>query len=228
MNETRERRYFDGIELRAARGGAQSSVGELSGYAIRFNTLSEPLPLPGGRGYFREKIMPGACARVLATQDILFHPSHEDRAVLGRTSSGTLRLVEDQEGLRYSADLPDTTAGRDCAVSVGRRDVSGNSFEFMLNPEDEEWDMSGAVPIRSIRSFALLDSIVLATRPAYPDTSVALRSLDAARAAAEKAEPAPEEPKEEPAPPPEEKREATLDVAFVARERERLRLLEAS
>jgi HK97 family phage prohead protease len=56
--------------------------------------------------------------------------------VLGRNKSGTLRLSEDNIGLHYQVDLPDTTYARDLAISMERGDVSQSSFRL---PGDPWW-----------------------------------------------------------------------------------------
>ena len=46
------------------------------------------------------------------------------------SSSGTLRITDEARGLSYEADLPDTTAGRDCyeLVRTGRMPYSSMGF----------------------------------------------------------------------------------------------------
>src|SRR5688572_32289789 len=71
------------------------------GYAAVYNVLSEDL------GGYRERIVPGAFASVLDSdvRALLIHDANE---VLGRTKSGTLRLFDEQRGLRSELDLPDS------------------------------------------------------------------------------------------------------------------------
>ena len=78
------------------------------GYAAVFNSPSEPLP-------FIERIAPGAFAKSLRNRkrDIRLYVNHDSNMVLASRNSGTLRLMEDEIGLRVEADLPDTTSRRD-------------------------------------------------------------------------------------------------------------------
>lgn len=180
--DTREVRYADGLELRAAKEGKQGP-GMLVGYAAPFNRLSEPVSDKGSSRKYREKIEPGAFREVIKSTDIFAYPSHKDERVLGRNTAGTLRMQEDSKGLRVEIDLPDTQAGRDAAYSVGRGDVTGMSFAFDVGPGGERWDFSSDLPTRTVSNISLVDHICLANRPAYTDTRVALRSLEAAEAA---------------------------------------------
>lgn len=126
---------------------------------------------------FREVFAPGAFRNALSA-DILALFGHDRNRVLGRTTAGTLRLREDQQGVHYEIDLPDTSDGRDLAVSVGRGDITGTSFGFRA--VKETWDDTVNPPVRTIHE-ALLREISPTADPAYGDTTIALRSLDAAR-----------------------------------------------
>jgi phage head maturation protease len=79
-------------------------------------------------------------------------------------------------------DVPDTTDGNDLWVLVERGDISGMSFGFRVTKET--WDETGAIPVRTIEKLELIEVSAVAW-PAYEDTTLAKRSLDAARAEAE-------------------------------------------
>lgn len=169
-----ERRFFDagGIEVRrASRDAAQ--VLTIRGYAAKFGVLSENL------GGFREQIEPGAFADILG-DDVRALFNHDANHVLGRTASGTLRLWQDETGLGYEVDLPDTQAARDLAVSIERGDVSQSSFAFRLAPNGDRWDENeDGVVIRTISRFGRLYDVSPVTYPAYPDATIGMRSLQA-------------------------------------------------
>jgi HK97 family phage prohead protease len=175
------------IELRAAAPGSMS-VGTLVGYAAVYDPLSEDL------GGFRERLRKGVFDRSLSSAaDVVALKNHNEDLILGRSEPGTLRMVSDEIGLRVEIDLADDTLGRDTAVNVGRRDISKMSFAFLTVVD--EWDLSGTVPIRTLVDVDLVD-VSIVTWPAYKETSVALRSLEAARSAP----PATPPPSEAPAP----------------------------
>lgn len=164
-----ERRYVKGaVEYREDASG--SSPGHLSGYALKFDRLSQNL------GGFVERVAPGAVDKSLADQlDVLARWNHDDAYLLGRTSSGTLSLRTDATGLVYDVTLPDTTAGRDVAELARRGDVSQSSFAFAVI--DDEWGQTEqGMPLRTLNAIKLYD-VAPVNSPAYLDTSVAVRSL---------------------------------------------------
>lgn len=152
------------IELRS-----EEDKNVLHGYAAKFESLS--VPLFG----FREKIRKGAFASSLKKNNVRALWNHNPDFVLGSTKNGTLQLEEDDKGLKFELELPDTQAGRDAAVSVSRRDVDGMSFSFEANKQ--EWDESDEKNV--IRTLIAVDikEISPTAFPAYPATKVSTRSI---------------------------------------------------
>jgi HK97 family phage prohead protease len=146
---------------------------KIAGYGAVFNVETDI------GGMFREKIAPGAFASSLEG-DVRSFFNHDSNNVLGRTAAGTLRLSQDEKGLKYEVDLPDTQVARDLQVSMDRGDVDGSSFAFTVMRES--WDESGDIPLRTIEEVNLYE-VGPVTVPAYPDAKVALRSLEEARKA---------------------------------------------
>jgi HK97 family phage prohead protease len=152
-----------GGELRTA------DPSRLLGYAAIFNTPSQDL------GGFVEVVRPGAFSRTLQKADhVRALYDHQGGHVLGRVGAGTLKLAEDDRGLRFEVALPPTTVARDLAVLVERGDVAGASFAFRA--QEERWTTYEGLPLRELLDVDL-EEITITARPAYPDTSVALRSL---------------------------------------------------
>jgi len=133
--------------------------------------------------YFVERIAPGAFTKAIRG-DILALVNHDSGRVVGRTKSGTLRLTEDDRGLAVEIDVPDTTDGNDLWKLVERGDISGMSFAFRATKQ--EWDESGEMPHRTVIEAELYE-VTATPIPAYPDTTLAKRSLESARAEAEEA-----------------------------------------
>lgn len=164
-----ERRTWEGtVEFRK-----ESDRLVARGFAYNFGTLSQNL------GGFVETIEPGAGARSVQDHDIVALANHDPNLLLGRTSAGTLRLALGKRGLEYEIDLPDTTAGRDWATLLERRDVIGSSFGFRTLEDD--WGVTpDGTPLRYLKDFVIRD-VGPVTFPAYTSTESSLRSLAEAR-----------------------------------------------
>jgi uncharacterized protein len=155
-----------GFELRAIGGR------KLAGYAAVFNTEAQI----GNMGAsFRERVMPGAFSRTLAARsDVPALVDHDPSKLLARTASGTLRLAEDARGLAFEIDTPDTQLGRDMTALAERRDLGGMSFGFRVAPGGEAW----TADLRTLSNLDLIEISIAQAWPAYPDTSIGLRSRD--------------------------------------------------
>lgn len=142
----------------------------LTGYAAVFNSASEDL------GGFREVIQPGAFADALASQDIRALRNHDPAQLMGRTSSGTLRLSQDAGGLAFDLDVPDTSYARDMMTLVKRGDVKGMSFGFNVAKGGDSWSKRDGMSLRTIYKVKTLGEISVVDSPAYRATSLQIRS----------------------------------------------------
>jgi uncharacterized protein len=144
----------------------------VTGHAAVFGQMSEDL------GGFVEVIQRGAFRPVLDTSpDVPFVLNHGSGTglALARTTNGTLRLSEDVTGLRFVADLADTSEARDLLTLVRRGDVHQMSFAFAMDPERgalERWDTTDAGTLRTIIAASDLYEISAVTFPAYPQTDL--------------------------------------------------------
>jgi uncharacterized protein len=154
----------------------------LEGHAAVFNELTNLYD-------FREQIAPNAFANALSEgQDVVANINHDDSMLLGRTSSGTVQLEENEHGLNSRIDLPTTTLGNDTKILVERGDISKMSFRFAVREEGEQWEFpETGTPIRTLTDLDLYD-VSLVTFPAYEGTDIAVaqRSLDNAKTGAPK------------------------------------------
>jgi HK97 family phage prohead protease len=125
-------------------------------------------------GMFMERIERGAFTDAIGRDDVVFLVNHEGLP-LARTRSGTLKLTEDDHGLKIEttldADDPDV---KSIAGKMKRGDLDKMSFAFY--PDVQEWDETGDLPVRSISKASLYD-VSIVTTPAYEGTEIALRSL---------------------------------------------------
>ncbi len=166
-----ERRYYAGpIEARSLDSGMT-----IAGHASVFDT---PYDLYG----FREQVARGAFKKSLKEADIAALWNHDPNVVLGRNRAKTLRLSEDELGLHYEVDLPDTQAARDLYTLIERGDVYQSSFAFEIVKEDWKYPKGDEreLPLRTIREVRLYD-VSPVTYPASTATDVdvarAVRSL---------------------------------------------------
>lgn len=164
MNE-RERRFCT-HEIRLIDPG-EGAPPRIVGYAAVFDQLSEEL------WGFREIIHRGAFAKTIHEADVRALINHDPNLILGRTKSGTLRLFEDDIGLRYEIDPPDTQSARDLMESLRRGDINQSSFAF--DPVRVEWSGDVNDVRREIFEVQLYD-VSPVTYPAYPQTSAEVRA----------------------------------------------------
>ena len=153
----------------STRSDEETQTRTISGYAAVFNSptrLWEDLD---------EVIAPGAFSRAISSSDVRCLFNHDWSNVLGRTKSGTLRLSEDERGLKFEVDLPDTTVARDLIKSMERGDINQCSFGFI--PTEETWDYNSTPMLRTIHEVELYE-VSIVPLPAYEDTEAALRSKE--------------------------------------------------
>lgn len=157
------------IEIREAEDGQRS----ITGYAVKWEMKSHTM---GFFSRFKEQFKKGAFTESLNKEDQRALWSHDTSKVLGRTKNGTLRLYEDDIGLRFELDLPNTTLGNDAYETIKRGDVDGVSFGFRMRKQ--EWDE--ADPDNIIRTISQADLFEISPVgfPAYPDSQVSARSED--------------------------------------------------
>lgn len=150
------------------------------GYAAIFNKRSVNF---GGEDYpMFEVIEPGAFRDVLG-DDVRALVDHQGGlTTLARTKSGTLKLSEDEIGLRYEFEVPDTQAGRDLITILERGDIDQSSFGFRVNKDGQRFEDikegEKMVTIRTISKVSRLLDVSPVTFSAYPDTVALTRSFD--------------------------------------------------
>ena len=150
----------------------------IEGYGSVFNERSLDL------GGFVEMIAPGAFDGVIERSDVKCYLDHNpEKGILARSRNGkgSLSLVVDEKGLKYSFDAPKTNLGDEVVEGLKRGDYSQSSFAFTV--DDEIWtkEEDGSY-LRTITKIGGLYDVSIVANPAYEGTSVALRSLDAFKA----------------------------------------------
>lgn len=157
MSKLETRYSVTDIEVREEQDGMR-----FTGYAAVFNSESEPLP-------FTEVIERGAFKRSIDSRnDIKLLWNHDTASVLGSSRAKTLRLYEDERGLKVEAMLPNTTLGRDAAELLRRGDVDSMSFGFSVPRGGDEWSDDGMRrTLKSVR----LHEVSIVSFPAYTGTA---------------------------------------------------------
>jgi HK97 family phage prohead protease len=164
-NITRSFFQMENIEIRDA-----DNKRAIAGYAAVFEKFSVPM------FDFKEKIRAGAFKNSLEKNNVRALWNHNSDLVLGSIKAGTLKLNEDEKGLHFELDLPDTQSGRDTFTTIKRGDVDGMSFGFRVLKQ--EWDESN--PKNIIRTLIEIDLIEISPTafPAYPSTNVKARTIE--------------------------------------------------
>ena len=126
---------------------------------------------------FVERVRPGAFAGIIARgDDVWAAVNHNMENILGRRGGGTLRLAEDDIGLRYWIDIPETTLGRDTRVQIKRGDFTGSSIGFVPAKDGVEVTKEGDLTVRTITEVARLRDVGPVHTPAFKGTTVSARS----------------------------------------------------
>jgi HK97 family phage prohead protease len=157
-----------GLEVKADQNGRTV----IRGYAAVFESESQDL------GGFVEIVERGAFDDVMKSNPDVFG-KYNHTQVIGRTSSGTMRLMVDERGLRYEIDPPRSAAA--VVELIERGDVRGSSFAFRSSPKDETWQRdAGGRMIRRIKKFSYLGDAGPVDTPAYlaTETYVSKRALE--------------------------------------------------
>jgi len=148
---------------------AQYEGNTIRGYAAVYNSDSEWM------GGFYEQIEVGAFDDVLEN-DVRAYFNHDENLLLGRVSSGTLRIGTDKRGLFYEVDLPNTTYANDLVELMKRGDINQSSFAFLIG--QDRWEERGGKTYRIISKVSRLLDVSPVAQPAYPEATSELKTRD--------------------------------------------------
>lgn len=166
-----ENRLFN-IQDAELRAYSEDSKMIISGYAAKHNIESRLLA-EGGK-IFTEILLPGAFREVL-NDDVFLTFNHDKNKVFARTVNKTLTLEEDNIGLKFRAELNETSGSIDLYKMVERGDIFSNSFAFTVDNEGQQWSRSSnGDPIRKISRISKLYDISAVTHAAYPETELSV------------------------------------------------------
>ena len=119
---------------------------------------------------YREKVDKGAFKRALESgEDVVALHDHDWSKVLGRLSNGTLKLVEDDNGLYGEIYPPTSQWVNDMYLSMKRGDLKGASFGYPKAHPNVDVKVIGRD--RIIRN-APINEVTLTPRPVYGGPSL--------------------------------------------------------
>lgn len=145
----------------------------LRGHAAVYDQVAQ---IPGGY----ERFAPGAFDEVIDQgQDVVAAIDHDMSKVIGRRSSGTLRLKSDGTGLAFEVDLPSTSYSDDLRELVSRGDITGASVGYIPASDGEVFSRSkDGTNLTTVIRVERLRDVSPVTLPAYVGTDVSLRFED--------------------------------------------------
>lgn len=149
----------------------------LEGYAAVFNSATR---ISDHLGDYDEMIVPGAFKQTLRAKTPVLMFEHGQHPLYGSLPIGAIsELEEDPTGLFLRARLFDTWLNDPLASAIRDKALNGMSFRFSVPPGKDSWEKQrNGGQLRTIREVKLyeLGPVVF---PAYADTTLALRSLQA-------------------------------------------------
>lgn len=181
LTDKQLRRLADGreyrtmvMEVRAAEGTDESKM-IVEGYATTFN---QPYTLYEDRYCkFVEQIDPTAFTEC-DMSDVIMQYDHEGR-VFARNKNGTLSLSVDSIGLKVTADLGGTDAGRQLYQEIKGGYTNKMSFAFKVEEDKKEYtedrDKRFVICTRTITKISKLYDVSAVSIPANDMTSISAR-----------------------------------------------------
>jgi HK97 family phage prohead protease len=178
-----------GLRLREAEGEQESRV--IEGHAAVFGQRSVNLVPWSLLREVYEVLEPGSIDNELISRsDVVLTAYHNNEKILGRSvnGKGTLELSIDDKGLAIRCELPNTRTADEMLELIKRGDVTGMSFAYTADEEDNEngvsYENTGKksaegkdIWIRHVKKCNGLYDVTIAGHPAYPQTDVKQREV---------------------------------------------------
>jgi HK97 family phage prohead protease len=140
----------------------------IGGYAAKFDTETN-------LGWMTESVAKDAFSDVLGN-DVRCLFNHDPNQILGRTTSGTLTIEQDDTGLKYDNEMSMTSpVSIHVMDSISRGDVNQSSFAFTI--KEHSWDKRKSAEgfeyyHRTIIKVETLYDVSPVVYPAYEDATV--------------------------------------------------------
>jgi HK97 family phage prohead protease len=152
---------------------------ETTGYVVEGYAIVYEQKVSIG-GWFEEIVKRGALDGADLTDVPLFIHHQRDKIPLARSrrnnGNSTMKLTADDKGLHFRAelDVENNTEAKALYSAVGRGDISGMSYAFLV--KEEKWlNLDKAVPTREIHKFKKIGELSALWSPAYSKTSIEAR-----------------------------------------------------
>lgn len=189
MNKKRTLAIVSGLRIREAGEGVESRT--IEGYALKFGVRSRML-CDWWENYY-EVLEPGCVTKeMLDDQDIKLTMFHDRQLVLARSNkgAGTLNYEVDSVGVKFWAEMPHTVDGDKALELVSRGDIAGCSFIYSTDEEDSEKAVSYErlqekgedgedILLRHVKRIDHVYDFTITTDPAYEQTDVSKREVEA-------------------------------------------------
>jgi len=146
----------------------------LSGYAATFNQPTILYKFDGVE--LNEVILPSAFEGANMKDCCLKYNHSNNVPILARTRGGSLSLISDEYGLRFDANLFNTSGARDVYTLVKQGGLDKCSFAFTIAEGGQEYDPKTRT--NTITKIEKLWDVSIVDNPAYESTSVSARSVE--------------------------------------------------
>lgn len=177
------------LQVREAADGGESR--NIEGYALKFGVRSRLLC--DWWDCYYEILEPGSITReMLDDCDIKLTMFHDRQLILARSNKGvgTLNYEVDEVGVKFWAEMPNTVDGDKALELVKRGDIAGCSFIYSTDEMDSENAVSyerlkektksgDEILLRHVKRIDAVYDFTLTTDPAYEQTNVTRREVEA-------------------------------------------------
>jgi len=170
------------IEIRALPASVSPSPNNgsltVKGLVNGAGSVSEILMNPSNGKQFKETIAPGVFQNAInnAPDGIDFLAQHDKNQILSSTVNNSLSIQETEQGLEMSANISDTTWGRDTFELIKDGIIKGMSFGMRVL--DDVWTMgTDNIPMRTINNIELFE-VSAVRNPAYKSSDIEPRGMD--------------------------------------------------
>lgn len=168
-DEIEIRTHHEELEVMEERADGDKRI--IEGYAAVFGKWTQI----GSEKYgWKERIQKGAFSKALIEREVLQLRDHDWGKILGRAGIN-LELKEDDKGLKFRLEVPNTVLGDETLELVRKKIIKGCSFGAYTKKDTWTFDKENQVNYRTIEELDLRE-VTLTAIPAYTQTTATARS----------------------------------------------------